>query len=264
MRTFYLSVLSGMVDHWRRRAPRRSGRPRRAHTSSIAITLSSPSIGATSQASATATLSSGSRNRSRPGGSPTPSRWRPSPTVASSPAPATAARPSSCCTADARGSRWFESSPLPGAVVRRAAGDVVHRQRRVGEDRVLPGVRRRLTDGFGLGLAQSGESLTASPNYVVVFVALGAVVDCRGWQRQLQRDLHPHVVARHDRHGLAHILAQPRVLAGTVSEVWRLAGVAGEGRLEQDIVQASARPPPARQPSGTLACDESGPCVALR
>ena len=94
------------------------------------------------------------------------------------------------------------------------------------------------TDGFTLGLSQTGESLTARSAYgpSIVFPPVTTTIDADGGAAFTAtfRDAAPPNLSI----AAAWRIASPArgTLAGTVTETWTLPGAAGEGRLVQDIV----------------------------
>ena len=94
------------------------------------------------------------------------------------------------------------------------------------------------TDGFTLGLSQTGESLTARSAYgpSIVFPPVTTTIDADGGAAFTAtfRDTAPPNLSI----AAAWRIASPArgTLAGTVTETWTLPGAAGEGRLVQDIV----------------------------
>ena len=97
------------------------------------------------------------------------------------------------------------------------------------------------TDGYGLALTQTGESLTGRFNFGSGFSqpqAQAAIVDngSATFTATFNSLTTPGTIESTWR------ISSPSrgTLAGTVSELWRIPGVSGEARLEEDIVQDDA------------------------
>jgi hypothetical protein len=213
-----------------------------ATTSSVAVTLTSPiKLGDTAQASATATMSSGHSQ-------PVSTGWR---SDAQSVATVT---DGGLVTGVANGSAtiFVVSGGRQGQQVLRVVPDFQGQWSgglritactesgewtRIGFCKEFP---VGSTDGFGLGLTQTGESLTVRPDYGSSFslpqasasiaadgsASFGAVFTGKDTPVTIDSTWRISSPSR-------------GALAGTVSEVWKVGGVAGEARLEQDIVQTT-------------------------
>ena len=209
-------------------------------TSSVAVTLASPTIkiGDTTQASATATMSNGQSQAVNTG-------WQ-------SDAPSVATVTDGGLVSgvgNGRATIFVQSAGRLGQQVIRVVPDFqgqwsgglrVTSCTESGAFASLGFCREfavGVTDGFGLGMTQSGESVTATPNYGSSFTASPATAAVSAEGSVSFNALFT------GSSGLtidsAWRVSSPSrgVLAGTVSEVWRAPGVVGEARLEQDIVQ---------------------------
>ena len=95
-------------------------------------------------------------------------------------------------------------------------------------------------DGFTLGLSQTGESLTARTAYgpSIIFPPVTTTLDANGGAAftAIFRDTAAPGLSIEAAWRMAS--AARGALAGTVTEKWTVPGVAGEGRLVQDILSA--------------------------
>jgi hypothetical protein len=101
------------------------------------------------------------------------------------------------------------------------------------------------SSSFGLSVTQSGELLSAVANYgSAVFPSTSSSIQPDGSSSFTVTLLVPETPIAVETHW---VISAPRAgeLTGTVTEVWRAPGIAGEGRLVQDVtsvIRTSATP----------------------